>query len=149
MYTFIYLISLFNILMGLYSLKINYKSRVNILFSILAFFSSAIMITNILIIIREYHLLWEKFNLFFVIWVPTFYIIWVSEITSKKLIIKKWIIVLISIFFSFSIPTNLFIKDLIFIDGKFSEIFGPLFDVFFLILLFLFYLWTYNTNTFI
>lgn len=132
MYTFIYLISLFNILMGLYSLKINYKSRVNILFSILAFFSSAIMITNILIIIREYHLLWEKFNLFFVIWVPTFYIIWVSEITSKKLIIKKWIIVLISIFFSFSIPTNLFIKDLIFIDGKFSEIFGPLFDVFFL-----------------
>ena len=132
MYNFIFFISLLNISIGLYALKINYKSKINVFFSILGFFTAGIIITNILIIIRDYHLLWEKMNLLFVVWVPTFYILWISEIANKKLIIKKEIFFLISAFFSISLLTNLFIKDLIFIDGKFSEVFGPLFNIFFL-----------------
>jgi len=132
MFGFIYFVSFLNILIGAYSLKINYKSKINILFSVLAFFTSAIMITNVLIILREHHLLWEKFNLLFVVWVPTLYILWTSEITNKKLLIRNEIFTLISFIFSFSLLSNLFIKDLLFADGKFTEIFGPLFNLFFI-----------------
>lgn len=131
MYYHILITFFLNIILGLYSIKSNYKSKVNILFSILAFTMAGIIITNVLIIERPYPLLWGKMNLFLAIWTPSLYLIWSSNLSKINLKIKEIIPVSISFIFSLTLINNLFIKEIVFIDGKFEQINGVLFNIFF------------------
>jgi signal transduction histidine kinase len=132
MYYSILITFFLNILLGLYALKYNYKSKINVIFAILAFLMAGIILTNLLIIERPYPLLWSKLNLFFVIWTPTLYLIWSSNLSKIKLIVKEELLVIISIFLSITLATDLFIKDTLFVNGKLEQIHGPFFGVFFL-----------------
>ena len=131
MYELILLVFFINLFLGIYAIKSNYKSRLNLLFSFIAFFIAGIIITNPLIIIREPHLMWEKMNIFFVIWTPTLYLIWASDLSKKKLLIKDKYLVIISIIFSSSLLTDFLVKDIVISDGKYEEVFGPAFNIFF------------------
>ncbi|HOI77885.1 MAG TPA: ATP-binding protein [Methanofastidiosum sp.] len=122
---------LFNILLSLYSLKSNYKSKINILFSFLAFCSAGIIITNYLIQIRDLPLIWGKLNIFFVIWVPPFFIWWCSQVVKRKLIIRDIYWVFPSTFFSLSLLTELLLKDFTLMESGYVEVFGPLFSIFY------------------
>lgn len=122
----------FNLLLGLYSIKSNYKSKINILFSILAFFMAGIIVTNSLIIERPYMLWWNKLNLFFVIWIPTLYLMWSSSLSKIKMKINRIYIIFVSFFFSLTLATNLFIKNVSYFNGKFEQLYGPFFYVFFI-----------------
>ncbi|NMC76873.1 MAG: HAMP domain-containing protein [Candidatus Methanofastidiosa archaeon] len=113
-------------------MKLNYKSKLNIIFSLLGFLTSGIILTNYLIYYRNTPLLWEKLNIFFVTWTPTLYLMWCSIVTKKKLLLKEIYLVCISIFFSSMLLTNLLIKDIILKDKIFVEITGPFFVVFLL-----------------
>jgi len=121
-----------NLILGLYALKSNYKSKINVAFAILAFLMAGIIVTNALVIERPYPLLWNKLNLFFVIWTPTLYLMWSSNISKKKLIVKEELLAIISIFLSVTLATDLFIKDTLFVNGKLEQIHGPFFNIFFL-----------------
>lgn len=132
MYPLILFTFFFNLVLGLYSIKSNYKSKINILFSILAFLMAGIILTNVLVIDRPYPLEWNKLNLFFVIWVPSLYVMWSSRLSKKKCIIKEELLILLSIFFSLTLATDLLIKDTSFINGKLEQIHGPFFNIFFL-----------------
>jgi len=132
MYYSILITFFLNIILGLYALNYNYKSKINVVFAILAFLMAGIIVTNLLIIERPYPLLWNKLNLFFVIWTPTLYLIWSSNISKRKLIVKEELLAIISIFLSITLATDLFIKDTLFINGKLEEIHGPFFGVFFI-----------------
>lgn len=132
MYYLIFITFFLNLAWGLYALKSNYKSKINVLFAVLAFLMAGIIITNALLIERPYPQLWNKLNLFFVIWVPTLYIMWSSSLSRTKLRIKEEVLVAISIFFSLTLLTDLFTKDLLLINGKLEQIHGPMFNVFFL-----------------
>jgi len=138
MYEILYLSFFFNIILGSYSLINNYKSKLNILFSILAFVNAGIIITNPLIIIREYHLLWEKVNIFFVLWTPTLYLMWSFVLSRKKLRIKDIYLIIMSTVLSLSLLTNLLVADLKIVEGRFIEEFGPLFNLFFIYYIFCF-----------
>jgi len=127
----IFLSFLFNILLSLYSLKSNYKSKINILFSFLAFCSAGIIITNYLIQIRDYPLLWGKLNIFFVIWIPPFFIWWCSQVVKRKLIIRDIYWVFPSTFFSLSLLTDFLLKDFTLMESGYVEVFGPLFSIFY------------------
>jgi len=127
----IFLSFLFNILLSLYSIKSNYKSKINILFSFLAFCSAGIIITNYLIQIRDYPLLWGKLNIFFVIWIPPFFIWWCSQVVKRKLIIRDIYWVFPSTFFSLSLLTDFLLKDFTLMESGYVEVFGPLFSIFY------------------
>lgn len=154
MYYLIFITFFLNLVWGLYALKSNYKSKINVLFAILAFLMAGIIITNALLIERPYPQLWNKLNLFFVIWVPTLYLMWSSSFSTIKLRIKEYLLVAISIFFTLTLVTDLFIKDLLLINGKLEQIHGPMFDIFFLyyIICFLYGLYllviAYNSNSY-
>lgn len=154
MYYLIFITFFLNLVWGLYALKSNYKSKINVLFAILAFLMAGIIITNALLIERPYPQLWNKLNLFFVIWVPTLYLMWSSSFSKIKLRIKEYLLVAISIFFTLTLVTDLFIKDLLLINGKLEQIHGPMFDIFFLyyIICFLYGLYllviAYNSNSY-
>ncbi|HNV93996.1 MAG: signal transduction histidine-protein kinase BaeS [Candidatus Methanofastidiosum methylothiophilum] len=122
----------FNLLLGIYSIKSNYKSKINILFSILAIFMSGIIITNSLIIERSYILWWNKLNLFFVIWIPTLYLMWSTSLSKIKMKINEIYVISISIFFSLTLVTNLFINNVSYFNGKLEQLYGPFFYVFFI-----------------
>lgn len=122
---------LFNILLGLYSIKSNYKSKINILFSLLAFLNSGVIITNYLIQIRGYPLLWGKLNIFFVIWIPTFFILGCAGLSKRKLLFKNIYWIIPSIIFSLSLLTNLMLKDFTLMEMGYVEVFGPLFGIFY------------------
>lgn len=122
---------LFNILLGLYSIKSNYKSKINIVFSLLAFLNAGIIITNYLVQIRDFTLLWGRFNLFFVIWTPTLFLIGCSILSQRKIILKYRYLISLSSLFSISLLTNLLLIDFIFLDSGYVEIFGPLFSFFY------------------
>ncbi len=132
MYELIYLVFFINLFLGIYSIKSNYKSRLNLLFSFLSFSIAGIIITNPLIILRENHLLWEKMNIFFVLWTPTLYLLWASEISNKEIVIKDRYLFFVSFLFSLSLLTDLLVKDIIVVNGKYEEVFGPAFNLFFL-----------------
>lgn len=102
------------------------------LFSILAFIIAGIIVTNVLIIGRPYPLLWNKLNMFFVIWTPSLYLIWSSNLSKSKIIIKEELLIFISILFSLTLITNLFIQDTFLVNGKLEQIHGPFFNVFFM-----------------
>lgn len=121
-----------NLILGFYSIKSNYKSKTNILFSILAFTVAGITITNSFVIERSYPLMWNKLNIFLVIWTPTLYLIWSSNITKIKLKIKEELLFAISFVFSLTLITDLLLKDTIFVNGKLEQTYGPLFNIFFL-----------------
>ena len=131
MYSSILITFFLNIILGLYSLISNYKSKINVLFSILAFIIAGIIVTNILIIERPYPLLWNKLNMFFVIWAPSLYLIWSSNLSKSKIIIKEELLIFISILFSLTLITDLFIEDTFIANGKLEQIHGPFFNVFF------------------
>jgi len=127
----IFLSFLFSILLGIYALKSNYKNKINILFSFLAFSSAGIIVTNYLIQIRDHPLLWGKLNIFFVIWTPTLFIWWCSEICKRKLIIRDIYWAIPSTVFSISLLTDLLLKDFSLIGSGYVEVFGPLFGIFY------------------
>jgi signal transduction histidine kinase len=91
---------------------------------------AGIIITNPLIITRQYHLLWEKVNICFVIWIPSLYLIWASRLSKKKLKIKEKYLIFISLLFSLSLLTNIFVKDILIVNGKYEEVLGPVFILF-------------------
>ncbi|KYC46235.1 MAG: sensory histidine kinase CreC [Candidatus Methanofastidiosum methylothiophilum] len=132
MNSIIFITFFLNLTLGIYALKSNYKSRINVIFAILAFIIAGIILTNLFVIERSYPLLWNKLNLFFVIWTPTLYLMWSSGLTKMKIRIRKEILILISIFFSLSLITNLLIRNTYLINGKLEQVNGPLFNVFFL-----------------
>ncbi len=122
---------LFNIFLGLYSLKTNYKNKINILFALLAFLNSGVIITNYLIQIRDQPLLWGKLNIFFVIWIPTLFVLGCANLSKRKLIAKENYWLFPSIIFSFSLLTDLLLKDFKLMDSGYVEVFGPLFGIFY------------------
>lgn len=132
MYSSILITFFLNLILGLYSLISNYKSKINVLFSILAFIIAGIIVTNVLIIERPYPLLWNKLNMFFVIWTPSLYLIWSSNLSKSKIIIKENLLIIISILFSLTLINDLFIQDTFLVNGKLEQIHGPFFNVFFI-----------------
>ncbi|HNR45302.1 MAG TPA: histidine kinase N-terminal 7TM domain-containing protein, partial [Methanofastidiosum sp.] len=132
MYSSILITFFLNLILGLYSLISNYKSKINVLFSILAFIIAGIIVTNVLIIERPYPLLWNKLNMFFVIWTPSLYLIWSSNLSKSKIIIKEELLIFISILFSLTLITDLFLEDTFLVNGKLEQIHGPFFNVFFI-----------------
>ncbi|NPV49992.1 MAG: HAMP domain-containing protein [Candidatus Methanofastidiosum sp.] len=122
---------LFNILLGIYALKSNYKNKINILFSLLAFFNSGIIITNYLVQIRGFPLLWGKLNIFFVLWIPPLFIWWCSQISKKKLVLRDIYWIFPSVIFSLSLLTDLLLKDFSLMELGYVEVFGPLFGIFY------------------
>jgi len=130
MYELILFVFFINLFLGIYAIKSNYKSIVNQLFAILAFIMAGIIITNPLIMTRQYHLLWEKVNICFVIWIPSLYLIWTSKLSKRKLKIKEKYLIFISFLFSLSLLTNVFVKDILVVNGKYEEVLGPVFILF-------------------
>ncbi len=138
MYEIIFFVFFINLFLGIYSIINNYKSKLNIIFSILTFVNAGIIITNLLIILRDFPLLWQKFNIFFVLWAPTLYLFFCSELTQERLKIKKIYLLTLSCIFSLSLLTNLLVSDLKVVEGIFVEEFGPLFNIFFIYYIFAF-----------